>query len=160
MLGPFDQIGYDLISQFVNESRVLLIDSQRSKGLLASGKSAAALQVTIRQDFGQLIDSAGYFYFQEFGRKPGKMPPFKAIYDWLEFNKYGFTYSSEKDRIRKTFAIMNSIRKKGTYTHQNGQTNVVSDVVNQNRINSLLQSMAAKYKATAKSDIVQTFKPN
>jgi len=180
-----------IISQFINESRLMLIESQLTKGLRASGESAKSLGVTVAPLFGQLIDRAGYFYFQENGRKAGKAPSFKKIYDWLEYEKYGLkwnyttTYSRpvkhvskediglgldshkfeevsispEENRKRLAWAIINKIKLKGTYTHQRGPTNVVSDVFARDRITALSQAFASKYQAQAKSDIVTEFKP-
>lgn len=182
---------YQIISQFINESRLMVIQSQADKGLRASGKSAAELGANLGDRFGQLIDRAGYFYYQEFGRKPGTFPPFKAIWDWLAFEKHGLkwnystqysrpikhvskediglglanhqyetiTITPEERRKRLTFAIMHSIKKKGTYTHQHGRTNVISDVVNQERLSTLRGDFANKYKTQVKSDIITEFKP-
>lgn len=149
----------EIISQWINDSRLRLIDSQLRKGLKASGKSAESLQTTVAPNFGQLIDKAGYFYFQEFGRKAGKAPPVKALYDWLQYNKYGITYKDDKERMSIAYGMQQNIRLKGTYTHQHGSTNVVSDVFSKDRIASLTESFAKMYGAKAKSDIVSEFKP-
>ncbi len=149
----------EIISQFINESRLMLIESQLTKGLRASGESAKSLGVTVAPLFGQLIDRAGYFYFQENGRKAGKAPPVKALYDWLQYNKYGITYTDDKQRLSIAYGMQRNIKLKGTYTHQRGPTNVVSDVFARDRITALSQAFASKYQAQAKSDIVTEFKP-
>lgn len=89
-----DQIESEqLISDFLHERRLALVRSQDSKGLRASGKSAEKLTVLlITPTLGQLIDVAGYFYFQEHGRGPGKSPTFDDIYEWLGLKKYGLNW--------------------------------------------------------------------
>lgn len=150
---------YQLIAQFINESRLSLVESQSSKGLRASGKSANSLQVTIGENFGQLIDTTGSFYYQEFGRKAGKYPPFKVIYDWVALKKYGIQYNTEKKHLSITYAIMHNMKLKGTYTAQHGQTNVLTDVINRERINALKGAFAKKYSSQIKSDVIKEFKP-
>jgi len=145
----------EIISQAINSIRLDIIKSQESKKLRASGKSASELQVNINETFGQIVDPKGSFYEQEFGRKAGTYPPFKAIYDWLAYRKYGFNWKDEKERRSMTFAIMHKNKMKGSFTFIHGPTNVIQDVVTPERITAIAQAFAGKYASSVASDIVK-----
>lgn len=176
-----------LISDFLHERRLALVRSQETKGLKASGRSAEKLTVLlINPTLGQLIDVAGYFYYQEHGRGPGKSPTFDDIYEWLGLKKYGLnwdytttvsrpvghvskediglglqnhkyeevTITPEERRIQMAWGILTNIRKKGTYTHRNGRTNVLTDAFTKESMQKFLNKVGATYKLAIKTDVV------
>ena len=149
----------DLIKEFIGKVKYDLIRSQKEKGIVASGKSAKLLRAEFPdENTGLLIDGSGSFYYQEFGRAKGKMPPYQAIYDWLEYKKYGFTYKDDKERKSLTWMIMSSIRKKGTYAHyKHKPTNVVRDALSSERIQELKKKIAARFLSEVRSDIITDF---
>lgn len=149
---------HQIIRQFIGDSRKLLIDSQSSKGLTASGKSAEGIKESYQSETGQLIDTLGYFYFQEYGREPGKPPPYQKIFDWVGLRKYGITFESLKQQQSIAWAILTKIRREGTYTHTHGQTNVVTDILTPERITALTKTFASKYQADVASDIIKNLK--
>ena len=155
MFDSIDESDRKVIKNFLENRKKVLIASQKLKGLRASGKSAAGLRVDIESDsLGFLIDGTGTFYYQEYGRASGKPPPFIMIYDWLKFKKYGFDYANNKERIKLAWKIINSIRKKGTYTHRTRPTNVVADVVDKDVINDLLERFKKKYSLSVRTEII------
>ena len=144
-----------LISDFLHERRLALVRSQESKGLKASGRSAEKLTVLlITPTLGQLIDVAGYFYYQEHGRGPGKSPTFDDIYEWVGRQKYGITYKDDEERISITYGVLTNIRKKGTYTYRHGRTNVLRGAFTKDSMIAFLKKIGVTYKLAIKTDIV------
>jgi hypothetical protein len=156
----------ELIREFVEKQMEGIIHMQESKGLKASGESAQMLRVNLENNIAQLIDGAGYFEFEEFGRGAGKAPPVQKIYEWLAFKKYGLDYeqvstgealrgvTADKKRHSLAWAIMKKIQKKGTHTHINGHpTGVLSEVINQSALQELMSKIALKKSSEIRTDI-------
>lgn len=93
--------------------RQSLIDSQRQKGLRASGKSANSLRIDTRQEGITHVSGLygpAYWMAQQFGRKPGRYPkPSRAfvqsIRDWLtirglDYSPYAVAFKINRDGIR------------------------------------------------------------
>ena len=55
-----------------------------------------------------------YAYYTEFGRRAGKMPPFRFIYEWVRVKHFA---SDEKEAKSMAYAIQRGIGKKGTRPH-------------------------------------------
>jgi hypothetical protein len=74
----------ELITQLLENIKSDLIQDQTKKGITASGKSAASLEVRTFSDGsgGQLFGSSSFFY-QIFGRGPGGFPPIENIKQWI-----------------------------------------------------------------------------
>jgi len=155
----------EIIQQFMNVMREDVIKAQAERGLKASGKSAAGLKVNMYDEVtGQLIDTAGYFPSQESGRAPGGNPAndFKLtnrIYDWLQYKKYGMSYSSDKGRLKLAMMISRKINRKGTYTFIKGEpTGVISESVTTDKLELISSVFAKKYSSQIRSDMIEAFK--
>ncbi len=84
------------------------------------------VKVVQNSDLSIEITAPEYITFVDSGRKAGKMPPFKQMYDWVLKNKdkfktkqirNGSDTSEQSDDVRLksiTFAIMKNISLKGT----------------------------------------------
>lgn len=55
-----------------------------------------------------------YAYYVEFGRRAGKWPPFRMIYEWVRIKHFT---ADEKEARRVAFLIQKGIGKKGTKPH-------------------------------------------
>jgi hypothetical protein len=155
-MADITQTEKDLMEEFVDSRRSMILSLQQSKGLQASGLSASLLRTEQEGNIAQLIDAAGYFEFQEFGRRPGGMPPFKAIYDWLAFQKYGLKYANDKERHSLAWAIMMKIRKRGTHTHISQKpTGVLSESLNDQLLNEFIGKLSAYKASEIKTDILR-----
>lgn len=55
-----------------------------------------------------------YAYYVEFGRRAGKFPPFRYIYEWVRVKHFA---SDEKEAKSMAYAIQRSIGRKGTKPH-------------------------------------------
>lgn len=143
---PTDQ---QILSNFADTLIQKIKDLEKQKNLRASGKTAEGLTKKTSDKQLQVIDKTGVFEIEEYGRKPGKKPPFKAIYDWLQYEKYNIKWSvvntggalrgvtAESQRKSIAWAIVNKIGKKGTYTHRTNPTGVLSEVINEESMQNL-----------------------
>jgi hypothetical protein len=104
----------EAITIFLGRIRKAYVDNQRSAGITASGKSAASLKEKPQENSG-LLTGSSTFYFQKFGRKPGKFPSIQAIIEWLK-EKKTFRIDDERGPGLKAlaFLIARKIAKKGT----------------------------------------------
>lgn len=147
-----------LVEDFVNKRKELILQLYESKGLKASGLSGRLLHVNQNNNVSQLVDKAGYFEFEEFGRSPGNAPPFKKIYDWLAFQKYGLTWKDEAQRRSLAWAILMKIKKQGTYTYRTKKpTGVLSEAINRQSLEELVKNLIAKKSSEIKTDITRLF---
>lgn len=55
-----------------------------------------------------------YAYYVEFGRRAGKWPPFRFIYEWVRVRHFA---ADDKEARSVAFLIQRSIGKKGTRPH-------------------------------------------
>lgn len=149
----------DLLEKLLIDTANEIVAIQQAKGLKASGRSAEELNVNMNEGVGQIVDPTGSFEYQERGRGPGGINV-KAIYDWLQWKKYGINWDSEKERKQIAFAIANKIRKLGTKTHiDKVVTGVISQPINDNTIQAFISTLAERKSIEIKSDIIEGFKP-
>jgi hypothetical protein len=142
------------LNNFMERRRALIMRLQEAKGLKASGLSAKLLYVKSNKNVFDLVDSAGYFEFQEFGRADGGQPPFKKIYEWLEYKKYGLKYDNDEERVSLAWAIAKKIKKKGTHTYMKGRdTGVISEAINKEATAELIKEIAKNRKTEILTDI-------
>jgi len=156
MISDSDRV---LLEELTDDLADNIIALQISKGLKASGESADKLRREVKESIAQIIDATGSFEFQEFGRAEGKPPPFKRIFDWLAFQKYGIKYESEKQRTGIAWAITKKIAKKGTFTHITGKnTGVLVEALNRQRINEFMEQLSIHKKTEISTDISRILK--
>ena len=142
------------LNNFMERRRALIMRLQEAKGLKASGLSARLLHIRSSGNVYDLVDSAGYFEFQEFGRGPGKAPSFKKIYDWLQFKKYGLNYENEKERVSLAWAIVKKIKKLGTRTHTTRRpTGVLEEAISREATQGLIREIAKNRTLEILTDI-------
>ena len=55
-----------------------------------------------------------YAYYTEFGRRAGKFPPFRYIYEWVRVKHFA---TDDKEAKSIAYAVQKSIGKKGTKPH-------------------------------------------
>lgn len=146
------------IEQFLEKLRLEVIRSQESKGIKASGRSAGLLRVESNQLGGMLIDGAGTFYYQEYGRRAGKAPPLSAIYAWLEYKKYGLDYANFKERMSLAYRIRNKIARVGTEPARKGKpTKVLTDVIVKEQVDSFVNTLQGNYMRSVTTKIIKDF---
>ncbi len=154
-----------LVFDFMEKRRQAVISLQVSKGLKASGFSAGQLNTKQTGDLSELVDSSGYFEFQEFGRKAGKAPPWKKILDWVRLQKYGIATASqgtkgfnEKEQERMAWAIVMKIKRRGTYTYiKRTPTGVLTEAINEKLLHELISDLIKSKGAEVRTDILRIY---
>ena len=107
----FEQLNQDFLN-------ALFSDAEFQK-IIASGKSKAFLQSaeSFRVENNRAIKTGlAYTYAQDRGVK--NSVPVKALFDWLEFKKYGLTYGSDAERWKLAWALHFKIKKLGTWKYK------------------------------------------
>lgn len=124
-----DRLGMNM-KQFENELLLVAKNALKNLGqrIISSAQStlrrrkniATGLLINsgaVKED-GPVVIKAGfptmYAYYVEFGRRSGKWPPFRFIYEWVRIRH--FTKDDEEAR-QIAFFIQRSIGKKGTKPH-------------------------------------------
>ncbi len=146
----------DIVSDFMEQRRLKILQLQESKGLKASGLSARLLTTNEQGDVFQLVDQAGYFDTQEFGKAPGSFPSFQKIYEWLALKKYGLNWTTELQRRRIANAIIIKIKRQGTFTYRRKKpTGVLSEAINKESLNDLIESLLDKNSTDVITDVTK-----
>jgi hypothetical protein len=124
----------EAIQKLLDNIRLGIIQDQEDKKIRASGESAKSLKSKTKEVSGNItgtLTGAGYFYFQEYGRSPGKMPPVQSIKDWIEAkgmargamnlsdNRKGKILRNDKAVESLAWAIAIKIKKSGTKAKRN-----------------------------------------
>lgn len=96
--------GQQAIVGFLTAVMVDIKRTQEEKGIIASGKSAESLQV-LESEGGASLTGDGSFFFQDQGRKPGKLPPILNIMAWLKakglnYNPWAVAVKQAQDGTR------------------------------------------------------------
>lgn len=120
----------------------LIAEHKRLK-MPATGNWMKTLAVNIVTTTGQMMgEIVGSHYTRQldFGRKPGKMPPVKAIERWIEAKGIRALKAKMTNR-QLAFAIAVKIKKEGTRYYKQGGTTLVRGVVTMKRIEDILSKV-------------------
>lgn len=116
----------ELIKKLLEDIKSDLIQDQAAKGLIASGASSSSLEVT--KD-GELL-GAESFYYQIYGRAPGKFPPIQNILDWIEAKRIQTDISKKS----LAFLIARKIAKEGTRIYRGEAPGLDFDKITDNNM--------------------------
>ena len=141
----------DVVERWAQSLVDELHESIRTKDLFASGVLDQSIQPNVEvadtKVLFQLI-MADYYEYVDKGRKPGKRPPTKPIFEWIKNSHKGqgilrpfMAQNKIKDSIKGTqslaYLISRNIGLKGTKP-----TNFYSDVVTQEKFDQLNEMIA------------------
>jgi hypothetical protein len=98
-----------------------------------------------------------YTPFIDAGRATGKQTPVKNLYDWLEFNKYGIEYETDKERWGIAWAIAKTHAKEGSFKFRGNQTDVFAQVIAQAKP-TLLQALTDSSVTKFESEVLKEIK--
>lgn len=122
----------------------------------ASGKLADTLWYEATEE-SLKVYAQGYIYQLEHGRKPGRKPPLDAIKDWIKVkgiipkpNERGKAISVNS----LAFLIQRKIGAKGTLIYQQGGSDLLASVLNQNFISGVRDKLVFSLVNQIKSEIV------
>jgi len=150
---------HDIYTLYLDDIKQKLIARYDELGLRASGKYEKELEYSIEQSDNKdklIIKGSCHSVFMEKGRRPGKMPPIRAIEQWIEV-KPGLPAFMKEKKKSMAWAIARSIAKKGiTVPNKFNKGEVIASVVDDflgNDIYKMLDELGIGYVNKIASDI-------
>lgn len=145
LLQEFESIKADLISAYDR------------KGMRASGKFADNLEVrqTIR---GVQLWGENYAQQLETGRQAGKFPPINAIAQWIEDKGIASQLNGEITKNQLAFLIARKIAREGWKREGFGGVELISEVITEQRIQSIIDKVGDEVLLKYTSDIIKMIK--
>lgn len=118
------------IAQILLQARDEIRANMAAKGINASGRTSAALQVVQRGGKIELVKVAGKnapFGTLQYGRGAGYVPRgfFYIIQQWTRDK--GFSFENEKHRNAFTAYVVNKIKTEGTKRHRSPRTDIYDE---------------------------------
>lgn len=142
----------DIIKQRLEAVKTGIIQHMSQQGRMASGKSAASLDVVVN-DKGGFLDGASSFLTMERGRGPGNVPRnfTSIIRDWIVAK--GISYQNlipkngtpEQGLTRLSGAIAYSIMKNGTKLYRDKGYNDIFDTVLKDELEKIATESAGVF---------------
>lgn len=134
------------ISKLLDGVREAIVQDQKDKGMVSSGKSAASIKKQVDYYSGKLL-GASYFFQQKFGRRPGKFPPISAMLDYIR--EKGITPRDPKTSERQlAFLFARKIAREGTSIFQGTKSGLS------------IEDKMPKLLSDFKKDVIREFKVN
>ena len=125
----------------------------------ATGALANSVRVVFREN-GFTIWAFSYIFSVEYGDSPAEVradpPTIAEIIEWINAKPV----QVYDDKSIAAELMINSMKEKGTsiYQHYHGQsTGIISDVVNEESLTELINSLWKRYVATTTSEILKQF---
>jgi hypothetical protein len=115
----------ELVVSFLVSIRADIVKDQYLKGIRASGKSAASMDIFTNPEGGKLVGSA-YIRQQIFGREPGKFPPVADILDWVKRKARQLVNITQESLA---FLIARKIARRGTDIYQRKRQGLAFDEI-------------------------------
>ena len=118
------------IAQILLQARDEIRANMQSKGINASGRTSAALQVRQNGSRIELVKVAGEnapFGTLQYGRGRGRVPRgfFYIIQQWTRDK--GFNFENEKHRNAFTSYVVNKVKTEGTKRHRSPRTDIYDE---------------------------------
>jgi hypothetical protein len=146
----------EILSQFLDTVRNDIITEHISQGQRVTGRTLESLEISVTDYYGALY-GAGYIGVLEDGRRPGKRPPVSVIEQWI-INR-GIVPKGKISILGLAFIMARKIGAAGTVLNQKGgKSGVLSKAINQERIDSLVDTFADKYISEIASEVVDVHK--
>ena len=118
------------IAQILLQARDEIRANMAAKGINASGRTSAALQVVQRGGKIELIKAEGQnapFGTLQYGRAKGRVPRgfFYIIQQWTRDK--GFSFENEKHRNAFTAYVVNKVKTEGTNRHRSPRNDIYDE---------------------------------
>lgn len=118
------------IAQILTQARDEIRANMAAKGINASGRTSAALQVVQRGGRIELIKAEGQnapFGTLQYGRAKGRVPRgfFYIIQQWTRDK--GFSFENEKHRNAFTAYVVKKVKTEGTNRHRSPRTDIYDE---------------------------------
>ena len=134
--------------------RVDLIKAYDAKGMRASGKWASSLEVQV-SPFNAVITGLNYSQQLETGRRSGGFPPISSIEQWIKDK--GIT-PIEISISSLAFLIARKIAREGWNRQGYGGVDLISEVVTDKRIQSIIDKVGEVTMFEFSTDIIKMIK--
>ena len=134
--------------------RIDLIKAYDAKGMRASGKWADSLEVE-SSPLNGVITGLNYSQQLETGRRAGKFPPISSIEDWIR--QKGIT-PIEISISSLAFLIARKIAREGWNREGFGGVELISEVVTDARIQSIINKVGEVTLVEFTTDIIKMIK--
>ena len=145
-----------LLQEFENIKADLII-AYDQKGMRASGKFADNLEV-IQTTRGVQLWGENYAQQLETGRQAGKFPPIKAIAQWIEDKGIASRLNGEITKNQLAFLIARKIAREGWKREGFGGVELISEVITEQRIQSIIDKVGDEVLLNYTSDIIKMIK--
>ena len=151
----------EIIQQEFEMLRQELIERHDELGMRASGRWAESLEVNVTE--GDATISAkltGLPYSQqlETGRAPGRMPPTKAIEDWIISKGIAARVEGQIKVSTLAYLIARKIAREGWKREQYGGVELISQVVTPERIQKIIDLASDMYVPNFSNQIIEYLK--
>ena len=134
-----------------------LIEVYEKKGMRASGNFANSLEV-VNSTFGVKLLGDAYAQQLETGRKNGKFPPINSILKWIEDKGISNRLNSEITKNQLAFLIARKIAREGWKREGFGGVELISEVITEQRIQSIIDKVGEKLTLQYTSEIITLVK--
>jgi hypothetical protein len=146
----------EALTQFLEHIRNEIIQEHIRQGQRVTGKTLESLEISVNDTTGTL-SAAGYIGVLEDGRRPGKFPPVSKIEQWIKDR--GIIPKGKISITGLAFIMARKISQEGTILNQRGgNSGVLSKAISEDRIKSLLESLAEKYITDYTSEVLVEYK--
>lgn len=146
--------GAQILEQEFNKIRIDLIKAYEAKGMRASGQWANSLEVFASDLQGGII-GLNYSQQLETGRRAGKYPPIQAIEQWI-VDKGIPTVDISISSL--AFLIARKISREGWDRSRFGGVELISEVVTDERIQSIIDKYGDAKAVEFSTDVVKLLK--
>lgn len=120
----------------------------------ATGRTSQSLEYSATETSMEIRGDKAFIWVER-GRRPGRKPPFSPILEWVEARGIG-----GDNPVATAWRVVNSIGKRGSVTFRGAEfRDIYTKVVTDARVSAILNEVGAYRLATAKSNIVDAFKP-
>lgn len=134
-----------------------LITAYDRKGMRASGQFADSLEVR-QTNRGVQLWGLSYSQQLETGRQAGKFPPIDAIKQWIEDKGIASRLNGEITKNQLAFLIARKIAREGWKREGFGGVELISEVITEQRIQSIIDKVGEEVLLKYTSDIIKMVK--
>ncbi|HNY54500.1 MAG TPA: hypothetical protein PKI86_02695 [Chitinophagales bacterium] len=146
----------NVVKEWLEQLRIDLIAEYDRLGLRASGNYEKSLYY-FATDKRAIMYGAKYAYQMQYGRNPGTYPPRKAIEDWIDAKKIELKNGISKSSL--AYLIQRKIFRDGIKVpNKFNQGGVISNVITEERIDTLLTQLKFVNALQISSDIIEIIK--
>lgn len=147
----------ELIQRLIADCIADLIEDQTSKGITASGASAASMDSTNVTDEGGQLTGFAYIFDQINGKPPGHQPNVQDIIDWIEAKRIQIKGKSIQSAA---YFIARKIGQRGTDIYLKKRPGLNFDFIINHNADLFQRNAVDELEHQIIKDIYERFKQN